>query len=106
LNCPECQFENREGANFCLKCGEKLELKCPQCGKALPFEAMFCDECGYKLSLPAQEPIPEAPSFDEKLDKIQRYLPKGLTEKILAQREKIEVWPKGKRSKVSVSGSQ
>jgi len=98
MKCPECQFENREGANFCLKCGEKLELKCPQCGKALPFEAMFCDECGYKLSLPSQEPIPEAPSFDEKLDKIQRYLPKGLTEKILVQREKIE----GERKRVSV----
>jgi class 3 adenylate cyclase/tetratricopeptide (TPR) repeat protein len=98
MKCPECQFENREAANFCLKCGEKLELKCPQCGKALPFEAMFCDECGYKLSLPSPEPIPKVPSFDGKLDKIQRYLPKGLTEKILAQREKIE----GERKRVSV----
>jgi class 3 adenylate cyclase len=29
-------------------------------------------------------------SFDQKLDQIQRYLPKGLTEKVLAQRGKIE----------------
>jgi hypothetical protein len=29
-------------------------------------------------------------SFDEKLDRIQRYLPKGLTEKILFHRDKIE----------------
>jgi class 3 adenylate cyclase/tetratricopeptide (TPR) repeat protein len=59
---------------------------------------MFCDGCGHNLSLPSQEPIPESPSFDEKLDKIQRYLPRGLTEKILAQKEKIE----GERKQVTV----
>ena len=37
-------------------------------------------------------------SFDEKLDKIQRYLPEGLTEKILGQKEKIE----GERKQVTV----
>jgi predicted amidophosphoribosyltransferase len=46
MQCPKCQFDNREGAKFCLKCGEKLEFKCPTCGKQLPSEAMFCDECG------------------------------------------------------------
>ncbi len=33
MKCPNCSFDNREGAAFCLECGEKLELKCPQCGK-------------------------------------------------------------------------
>ena len=37
-------------------------------------------------------------SFDEKLAKIQRYLPKDLTQKILAQRDKIE----GERKQVTV----
>jgi class 3 adenylate cyclase len=37
-------------------------------------------------------------SFDEKLDKIQRYLPKGITEKILSQRDRIE----GERKQVTV----
>jgi predicted ATPase/class 3 adenylate cyclase len=37
-------------------------------------------------------------SFNEKIDKIQRYLPKGLTEKILSQRDKIE----GERKQVTV----
>ncbi len=37
-----------------------------------------------------QEPVVKELSFDEKIDKIQRYLPKGLTEKILSQRSKIE----------------
>lgn len=37
-------------------------------------------------------------SHDEKLEKIQRYLPEGLTEKILSQRDKIE----GERKQVTV----
>ena len=61
MKCPNCQFENREEAKFCLKCGEKLELKCPQCGKELPLLAEFCDECGARLGLLAEEKeVPEA----------------------------------------------
>jgi class 3 adenylate cyclase/tetratricopeptide (TPR) repeat protein len=97
MQCPECQFENREGAKFCLKCGEKLEFKCPSCGKQLPSEAMFCDECGHKLTLPSEPPLKEL-TFDEKLAKIQKYLPKGLSEKILSQKERIE----GERKQVTV----
>ena len=97
MKCPGCQFENREEAKFCLKCGEKLEFKCPKCGKHLPSEAMFCDECGHKLTLPP-EPLPKDLSFDDKLTKIQKYLPKGLTEKILSQRDRIE----GERKQVTV----
>jgi hypothetical protein len=46
MKCPKCQFENREGAKFCLECGEKLELDCPKCGKTFCISAKFCDECG------------------------------------------------------------
>ena len=46
-------------------------------------------ECGQKL-IPPSKPIPTDLFFDEKLDRIQRYLPKGLTEKILSHRDKIE----------------
>jgi ABC-type oligopeptide transport system substrate-binding subunit/class 3 adenylate cyclase len=49
------------------------------------------------LSLPS-EPSFRDLAFDDKLAKIQRYLPKGLTEKILAQRGKIE----GERKQVTV----
>ena len=97
MQCLECQFENPEDSNFCLECGQKLERKCPQCEKALPVGAKFCNGCGYKLkakSTPSQKKF----SFDEKLDKIQRYLPKGLTEKILAQKDRIE----GERKQVTV----
>ena len=97
MKCPKCQFNNREGAAFCLECGEKLELKCSQCGKTLPPLAKFCDGCGHNLTLPS-EPAIKALSLDEKLEKIQKYLPKGITEKILAQRDRIE----GERKQVTV----
>ena len=97
MKCMKCQFENPDGSNFCLECGEKLEQKCPQCEKALPIDAKFCNGCGHKLTAKAT-PSQKEFSFDEKLDKIQRYLPEGLTEKILAQRDRIE----GERKQVTV----
>jgi class 3 adenylate cyclase/tetratricopeptide (TPR) repeat protein len=46
----------------------------------------------------ATQPTPKDLSFDEKIAKIQRYLPEGLTEKILSQRDRIE----GERRQVTV----
>jgi len=46
---------------------------------------------------PPEEP-PKDLSFDQKIEKIQKYLPKGLTEKILSQRDRIE----GERKQVTV----
>jgi len=45
--------------------------------------------CGQKLNA-SLTTLPKDIPFDEKLDKIQRYLPKGLTEKILSLRNRIE----------------
>ncbi|MBW2412288.1 MAG: AAA family ATPase, partial [Deltaproteobacteria bacterium] len=97
MKCPECQFENANGMNFCGKCGAKLERFCSQCDFGNPTEYEFCGKCGYNLSI-ASEPATKEFSFNEKLDKIQRYLPKGLTEKILSQRDRIE----GERKQVTV----
>ena len=97
MQCPQCQFDNVDGAKFCNECGSKLELSCPNCSKLNPPESKFCNECGSKLA-PFSEKPPKDLSFDEKLDKIQRYLPKGLTDKILSQRDKIE----GERKQVTV----
>jgi class 3 adenylate cyclase/tetratricopeptide (TPR) repeat protein len=97
MKCPECQTENPENKRFCCECGAKLLRVCPQCGSEILHGDKFCGECGHKLSLPA-EPSPKDLSLDEKLAKIQQYLPKGLTEKILAQRGKIE----GERKQVTV----
>jgi len=88
MKCPSCQADIKEEAKFCGKCGTKLSLICPQCSSENPPGNNFCEECGHKLTIPV-EPSPKDLSFDEKIDKIQRYLPKGLTEKILSQKNKI-----------------
>ncbi len=72
MNCPECHFENPEGANFCYDCGHNFALHSKATSQVI--------------------------SYDEKLAKIQRYLPQGITEKILSQKEKIE----GERRQVTV----
>jgi class 3 adenylate cyclase/tetratricopeptide (TPR) repeat protein len=77
MKCPICQFENPEGAKYCNECSFRL--------------------ANHSESL-SQELSSKDLSSDEILDKIQRYLPKGLTEKILAQRDKIE----GERKQVTV----
>ena len=89
MKCSSCLFDNKEGAKFCGKCRKKPLRICPKCFSENPPETNFFDECGHDFTLPS-EPIVKELSFDEKIDKIQRYLPKGLTEKILSQRDKIE----------------
>ena len=91
MECPKCQFSNREGAKFCIKCGAKFEVKCLNCGNSLPSEALFCDECGQTLSKPK-----EAPSVD--YSEPQSYTPKHLIDKILTTRSSIE----GERKLVTV----
>jgi len=97
MKCPKCQSENPDGQKFCGECGSKLEMVCAGCGVSNPNHYKFCGECGHNLSLPSETPLKEL-SFDEKIDKIQRYLPKGLAEKILAQKDRIE----GERKQVTV----
>jgi class 3 adenylate cyclase len=97
MNCPKCQFENLEGSKFCNNCGCKLELICPACKKTNQSGSKFCNECGHKLTQ-SYPPLPKELSFDQKLQKIQKYLPQGLAEKILSQKDKIE----GERKNVTV----
>jgi len=51
-------------------------MKCPECQHENPEGAKFCNECAHDLTLPS-EPAPKELSFDEKIEKIQKYLPKG-----------------------------
>src|SRR4030042_4057809 len=97
MKCPQCRFENPEGKNFCGDCGAKLELLCPNCQSPNPPQFKFCGDCGHDLAQPLTAPSKEL-SFDEKIAKLQKYLPSGITEKILAQRGKIE----GERKQVTV----
>lgn len=58
MKCPNCGFENPEGAKFCSNCGTKLnELKactnpsCPEFGKhILPQDSSFCPTCGKPIN--------------------------------------------------------
>ena len=97
MDCPNCQFENREAAKFCNECGHKFSLTCPECSQKNPPASKFCDECGHPLKLPAEQ-HPKELTSEEKIEKIQRYLPKGLTQKILSKRDRIE----GERKQVTV----
>ena len=98
MKCSKCQYENQEDAKFCNECGSKLEIACSSCGKINPLSSKFCSECGHQITISFPEQPSKELSFDERLAKIQRYLPKDLTQKILAQRDKIE----GERKQVTV----
>jgi len=77
MKCPKCQQDNRETAKFCNECGQKLEIICAACNNVNPPGSKFCDGCGCNITLPSPEPAIKGISFDDKFDKIQRYLPKG-----------------------------
>jgi class 3 adenylate cyclase/tetratricopeptide (TPR) repeat protein len=49
MKCPKCQFDNKEEAKFCKKCGTKLKLACPSCGQPYEEDSIFCEQCGQKL---------------------------------------------------------
>jgi len=96
MKCSKCGFENVEGAKFCNECGSKIEVICHSCGKKNPPGSKFCSECGHNLTSTVIPP--KELSFDEKIAKLQKYLPEGITEKILSQRDRIE----GERRQVTV----
>jgi class 3 adenylate cyclase/tetratricopeptide (TPR) repeat protein/regulation of enolase protein 1 (concanavalin A-like superfamily) len=75
-----------------MECGTKLENVCPKCGAELRPKAKFCDECGAKLTDASEK------STDEKLAKLQSFMPKGLVDKILSTKGQIE----GERKIVTV----
>lgn len=91
MKCPECQFENREGATFCGKCGTEILFICPECNTENPAEDIFCDKCGQKLGTPAEV-------FPVDYSRPKSYTPKHLRDKILTTRSSIE----GERKLVTV----
>jgi hypothetical protein len=97
MRCPQCGFENKPNKKFCTECATPLILRCRNCDAEIEETEKFCGACAHSLTGPSEAP-PKELSFDEKLAKIQRYLPEGLTEKILSQRDRIE----GERKQVTV----
>lgn len=66
MQCPKCQFENRNGVKFCEECGAKFEIECPACIANSPLGRKFCGECGHNLAVPSK-PFQKELSFDDKL---------------------------------------
>jgi hypothetical protein len=97
MQCPECRFDNPAGINFCGQCGIKLINFCPGCHNSNPAQFRFCGNCGRDLGIPSAAGLIDI-SFEDKIKKIQRYMPKGLAEKVLLQKERIE----GERRQITV----
>ena len=55
MYCPECGSKIASDANFCEKCGEKIEAEdddikfCKYCGEKINANAEICPECGVRL---------------------------------------------------------
>jgi class 3 adenylate cyclase len=92
MQCPKCQFENREGAKFCSECGHHFAVICPECGTKVRDSSKFCDECGYAFFRSKTE----TPQID--FSNPQTYTPKYIAEKILTTRNSVE----GERKLVTV----
>ena len=97
MKCPKCGFSIKPGKKFCTKCGERLSSECPNCNNEIETDDVFYGECGYNLTVSSEPPRKDL-SPEEKIEKIHKYLPKGIAEKILAQKDRIE----GERKQVTV----
>ena len=95
--CPQCQTRNEPDEPYCRQCGHRRETRCPVCSHPTPPAYKFCGQCGQDLNRTSAA-APRALSPEEKLRTIKRYLPDGLSAKILAQKSKIE----GERKLVTV----
>ena len=92
---PHFSMTNR---NVCERILSGIDgMQCSICQVGNPEGARFCNQCGTFLSKTNHAELPPQ-SFDEVLARVQRYLPQGLTKKILSQRNIIE----GERRQVTV----
>lgn len=91
MKCPDCQFENAEGAWFCSRCGKALPRRCERCGAEVPGGFAFCGRCGSPVGSPAS-----GGGGEEK--PASGYTPPFLMEKILRGHYLKE----GERKRVSV----
>jgi tetratricopeptide (TPR) repeat protein len=93
MKCPNCGYENRRGAKFCIDCGQSLltELLCPNCGKSNPPGSKFCQECGHALVEPVpKKPLsPEPTSFASGRYQVKKSLGEGGKKKVYLTRDTV-----------------
>ena len=97
MKCPKCESDSREGVNFCKECVAKFELVCPSCKAKIPLGKKICGEYDQNFTFPSKR-APQEFSFDPKYKRFKNTFPRGLTEKILYQRDRN----KGERQQVTV----
>ena len=69
MKCPNCQFENRDDAEFCNECGNRLDVLCPNCKRANRPGSKFCDKCGNDLTAPSATQAPPVElTFEDKVE--------------------------------------
>ena len=44
--CKSCEFENKDDARFCVKCGAALDKRCSGCDNILDEDEVYCPVCG------------------------------------------------------------
>ena len=86
MQCPKCQYENREGANFCRQCGAVQERICPKCQHHNEADAQFCDECGAKLAEVASTSteVAIAPKLEDMQKQLQDRIPRSLADRLFS----------------------
>ncbi len=90
MKCPNCSYENPEGARFCENCGQPLARACPNCGQTVSATARFCNNCGFNLSTATATVRAAQTMRSESLDALRRAAPQNVVNKILASRERVE----------------
>ncbi|MEO0406458.1 MAG: FHA domain-containing protein [Cyanobacteria bacterium P01_A01_bin.135] len=52
ITCPNCAYQNSDGAGQCAACASPLPvvIACPVCGASCQADARFCGSCGASLS--------------------------------------------------------
>lgn len=82
MDCRNCQFENPDGARFCMSCGSSLANVCPECATELPAEARFCLSCGHQMAATA----PAQAAAETSRANLERYIPPELLNKLEASK--------------------
>src|SRR6516164_2431896 len=60
MQCIKCDYDNPADAQFCTKCGSKIENRCASCHTVNPLDANFCKKCGGGLRPAAAAIAPPA----------------------------------------------
>jgi len=62
--CPKCGIKNKNEANFCRECGERLRtIVCNKCKTEYSEDIKFCERCGEKVEIliTQETPVEEKP---------------------------------------------